>query len=205
MTDKNHSEFDIDNLPNRLTMFRILLIPIILGSLLLTNVHVMVEHRTLLEWLAAFFFTLASITDFVDGYIARKKKIVTLFGSFLDPIADKFLTVSCLIVLMSLDRINVIVVVILVMREIYMTSLRLLASTEGITVPVSMLGKWKTGINMAAIPFIMLSGKPLGIPVNALGDILIYIASFLSVYSSFIYSMGLIGKIKQNRKTRMAK
>ncbi|MAF76746.1 MAG: hypothetical protein CME60_01195, partial [Halobacteriovoraceae bacterium] len=92
-------EWEIDNLPNRLTIFRMLLIPIIITGLILnkTNVAWIEPYKLKLGYMAAWTFVLASVTDFFDGYIARKRGIVTVFGSFLDPIADKFLVVSSLI------------------------------------------------------------------------------------------------------------
>jgi len=151
------NEWEIDNLPNRLTMFRIILIPIILISLYLnfgkdaeTKKYLMV-----LNYIAAWTFVLASVTDFFDGFIARRRNIVTVFGSFLDPIADKFLVISSLIMLLALERVHVFVVLVLVLREMYITALRLLAMEKGFTVPVGTLGKWKTATQMVGIPLLM--------------------------------------------------
>lgn len=203
-----NDEWQIDNVPNRLTILRVLLIPILLiclGSGLFENIANDPWRRPL-EWLSAIIFILASITDFFDGYIARKRKIVTVFGSFLDPIADKFLVVSSLILLLGLGRINTIIVIILILREMYMTSLRLLAIERGIKVPVNGLGKWKTTFQMMAIPMLMINEDYLGIPLDIVGTIFIYAASFLSLYSAVIYSMGLVLKIKESRKLKkMAK
>jgi CDP-diacylglycerol--glycerol-3-phosphate 3-phosphatidyltransferase len=198
-TSVGHSRFDIDNLPNRLTLFRILLIPLIIGCFWLIHAEIFKSWLTGLEWIAAVTFTIAAITDFVDGHIARKKNIITIFGSFLDPIADKFLIVSSLIMLEGVNRVNFIIVAILVLREIYMTSLRLLATTEGISVPVNALGKWKTATQMIGIPILMITSRPLGIHMQLIGTLFIYVASVLSVYSSFHYSMGLLKRFKQLR------
>ena len=197
-------EWEIDNLPNRLTMFRMLLIPIIIGSLLfnLSELSWVANFKKDLGYLAAWTFVLASVTDFFDGYIARKRGIVTVFGSFLDPIADKFLVVSSLILLQALDRVPVVVVIILVLREMYITSLRLLASDKGLQVPVQNLGKWKTATQMVGIPFLMAFDKPWGIPMPLLGTIFIYIAFLLSLWSAGQYSYGLIKSVKA---ARMAK
>lgn len=191
-------EWEIDNLPNRLTMFRMLLIPVIITSLIFHKVDWTwtVPLRHTLGYIAAWTFVLASITDFFDGYIARKRGIVTVFGSFLDPIADKFLVVSSLILLGELNRIPSIIVVILVLREMYITSLRLLASERGLAVPVGKLGKWKTATQMVGIPLLMAYDKPWGIPMPLLGSFCIYLASLFSVYSALQYSLGLVKKIK---------
>lgn len=209
MTEQNdqHSSFaaneewEIDNLPNRLTMFRMFLIPIIIASMVLHKVDWSwaVSMRHTLGYIAGWTFVLASITDFFDGYIARKRGIVTVFGSFLDPIADKFLVVSSLIILGELNRIPSLIVIILVLREMYITSLRLLASERGLAVPVGKLGKWKTATQMVGIPLLMAYDKPWGIPMALLGTICIYLASLFSLYSALEYSMGLLKKIKTKK------
>lgn len=195
-------EWEIDNLPNRLTIFRMLLIPIIITGLILnkTNVAWIEPYKLKLGYMAAWTFVLASVTDFFDGYIARKRGIVTVFGSFLDPIADKFLVVSSLILLGELERINSIIVLILVLREMYITSLRLLASERGLMVPVSQLGKWKTAVQMVGIPFLMAYDHPWGIPMPFLGTLCIYLASIFSLYSALQYSAGLVKKIQDRKR-----
>jgi CDP-diacylglycerol--glycerol-3-phosphate 3-phosphatidyltransferase len=157
-----------------------------------------------LGYVAGWTFVAASITDFFDGYIARKRGIVTVFGSFLDPIADKFLVVSSLILLGELERIHSIVVLILVLREMYITSLRLLASERGLRVPVGQLGKWKTAVQMVGIPLLMANDKPWGIPMSLIGTICIYLASIFSLYSALEYSLGLIKKIKMKRNSNVS-
>lgn len=205
MTDhetQHNTEWEIDNLPNRLTLFRVVLIPVIIGCLFLnmTNQAWIIPYHEDLGWIAGWTFVVASITDFFDGYIARKRGIVTVFGSFLDPIADKFLIVSSLILLQGLNRIPILIVIILVLREFYITALRLLASERGIQVPVGEMGKWKTAFQMVGIPFLMANGKPWGISMEVLGTLFIYGASILSLYSGLEYSMGFLRKVKEKRK-----
>lgn len=201
------NEWEIDNLPNRLTMFRIVLIPIIIFSLFATigQAQWAQKHTSMLNYIAAWTFVAASITDFLDGFIARKKNIVTVFGSFLDPIADKFLVISSLIMLQSLNRVHVIVVLILVLREMYITALRLLAMEKGISVPVGTLGKWKTATQMVGIPLLMAYDHPWGIDMPLLGTIAIYLASLFSLYSALEYSVGLFKKIKKIRRQKKKK
>jgi CDP-diacylglycerol--glycerol-3-phosphate 3-phosphatidyltransferase len=146
--------------------------------------------------IAAIIFIFASITDFLDGYIARKKNLVTMFGSFLDPIADKFLVVSTLIMLLSLQRVPDWVVIVLVLREMYMMSLRLFAVHEGITVHVNDIGKWKTTFQMIAIPMLMVYQKWGWFDFTLVGLIFIFMATFLSLLSSIVYSFHLGAKIK---------
>lgn len=202
------NEWDIDNLPNRLTMFRIILIPIILLSLFfnLSSNPWILEHTRSLNYIAAWTFVAASITDFFDGHIARKKNIVTVFGSFLDPIADKFLVISSLIMLLALGRVHVLIVLVLVLREMYITALRLLAMEKGLSVPVGTLGKWKTATQMVGVPLLMANDKPWGFDMPLMGTIAIYLASLFSMYSALEYSIGLIKKIqklqKENRQKR---
>lgn len=203
-----HNDLEIDNLPNRLTILRMLLIPLVVLSLYFVDRP---HHGTgtiptwVLSHFAAWTFVLASITDFFDGWIARKRNIVTVLGSFLDPIADKFLVVSSLIMLTAMNRVHVVVVIILVLREMYMTSLRLLANHEGITISVSQGGKWKTGFQMTAIPMLMVGYPWLGIPWDRLGTGLIWIAGLLSLGSAISYSVEMIGSLKQKREERKRK
>ncbi len=203
--DENNKIWEIDNLPNRLTLFRVILIPIIVGFLYLIKFTDIQTEILKYGILASFFFFIASVTDFFDGYIARKRNIETVIGSFLDPIADKFLVVSSLIMLLSLGRIYDWVVIILVVRELYMTSLRLLASNQSLQVPVNYLGKWKTATQMFGIPFLMIGGVWVGIDFNLLGKVFIVISAVLSIISATIYTLGLLRTVQQKRKLKKAK
>jgi len=200
---KNPKIYEIDNLPNRLTVLRILLIPVIMTCL---GVNLELSHsisdstKLILSYVAAWTFVLASITDYVDGHIARKNNIVTVFGSFLDPIADKFLVVASLILLMALSRLNFLIVTILILREMYITSLRLLANDHGISVPVGPLGKWKTATQMTGIPFLMAFDRPWGIPMPEIGTVVIYFSAILSVYSALEYTLGTLKKFQHKRR-----
>lgn len=195
------NDLEIDNLPNRLTFFRMLMIPVVVLALYFSEntPSSLLPYQHWLGHVACWVFVVASITDFLDGYIARKRNIVTVFGSFLDPIADKFLVVSALIMLLALDRVHPIVVIILVLREMYMTSLRLLAMTEDVDVPVSSMGKWKTGTQMVATPMLMIYDEFLWMDLPLIGTILIYISSFLSLWSALLYSLSMIKKLQEKR------
>ncbi len=203
------NDLEIDNLPNRLTIFRMLMIPVIVLTLYfdLDTPTDLITYRKYLGHIACWIFVAAAITDFLDGYYARKRNIVTVFGSFLDPIADKFLVVASLMMLQALNRVNAVVVIILVLREMYMTSLRLLAMTEEISVPVSSLGKWKTTAQMIAIPMLMIHEKFLGLPLPIMGTVLIYIAAFISLLSALLYSLSMVKKLRERRieKKRLKK
>lgn len=190
-----------DNLPNRLTLFRVILIPFIIGLLYFSQFAQTPSLVTVLCWSALVLFVIASFTDFLDGHIARKRNLVTVFGGFLDPIADKFLVISTLIILQSLDRLSVLIVIILVLREVYMLSLRLLALTENISVPVNWLGKWKTAVQMIGVGFLITGIDSFYFPFLTIGRILIYIACFLAIYSAIIYSIKMLETLKAKRST----
>lgn len=205
---ENSHYWQLDNLPNRLTLLRLILVPILVILLIMCR-YENPSQRHIYGLIAACIFIIASLTDFFDGYIARKRKIITMFGSFLDPIADKFLVVSSLIMLLSLRRIPDWIVILLVLREMYMTSLRLFAMSENIQVPVNDWGKWKTASQMTAIPMLMIYQKWWIFDWRIIGMLLIYVASFLSISSSLIYSFKLINTLQhkfrdkiQQRKTK---
>ena len=202
-----NNEWEINNLPNKLTIFRVCLIPVIVLCLILnlTDLDWILDKKVTLGYIAGWTFVAASITDFLDGYIARKRKIVTVFGSFIDPIADKFLVVSSLIMLLALDRLNVLVVIILVLREIYITALRLLAIERGFTLPVNNLAKWKTAFQMIGIPMLMPNDQPWGLPMPMTGKICVYLAALISIYSAMQYSLGLVKRLKEERKKKKEK
>ncbi|MGB0925294.1 MAG: CDP-diacylglycerol--glycerol-3-phosphate 3-phosphatidyltransferase, partial [Minisyncoccia bacterium] len=119
---ENKNMWQVDNLPNRLTIMRMILVPIFIG-MCLCGIYFPENGKSFYTWAGITFIT-AAITDFLDGYIARKKNLVTHFGSFLDPIADKFLVTSALIMLLSAGKIHVIIVVVLILREVFITALR---------------------------------------------------------------------------------
>ena len=196
------SSTELDTLPNRLTLFRIVLVPITLGALALeqTDFSRASFSHPLFGYIAASIFTIAAITDFLDGFIARRSNSVSSFGSFLDPIADKFLVISSLIVLQSMDRIHVLITVILVLREVYITSLRLLANDRGLTLPVEIFGKWKTVCQMIAIPLLMAHDRIGNFSMPFWGTLLLYISTLLSLYSAFGHSLKILQKIKPKKK-----
>jgi CDP-diacylglycerol--glycerol-3-phosphate 3-phosphatidyltransferase len=198
------NDLEIDNLPNRLTFFRILMIPVVVCTLYYAThpADWIVEYQRWLGQIACAVFIVASFTDFLDGYIARKRNLVTVFGSFLDPIADKFLVVASLIMLMSVNHAHPVVVIILVLREMYMTSLRLLALNEGVDVPVSSMGKWKTASQMTAIPLLMYWEPLFGLDTGTIGTVLLYVSAFLSMWSALLYSLSMIKKLKDKRAAK---
>ncbi len=166
-----------ENIPNALTIGRILIIPIFI--LLLTLWNNAISHT-----LAAIIFALASITDYLDGYLARKWKVVTNFGKFADPMADKILVMTAFIMLVELGFAPAWVVAIIICRELAVTGLRLLLVENGGTVlAAAMPGKIKTFSQMFAVIFLLLHWNPLG-------HITLYIALFFTLYSGYDYFKG---------------
>ena len=110
--------------------------------------------------------------------------------------------ISSLILLLALGRIHALIVIILVLREIYITSLRLLAIERGFSIPVRAFGKWKTGLQFVAIPLLMVYEEPYGIPMPLIGRTLLYLASFFGLYSALDYGLDLVKKIKAKKRDK---
>jgi CDP-diacylglycerol--glycerol-3-phosphate 3-phosphatidyltransferase len=167
------------NLPNALSLLRLLAIPIVLVCLLFPG-----------KWgsfLAALFFTVAFITDFLDGYFARKYSAVTTLGKFLDPLADKILVSTTLIMLIPIDRVPAWMVVIIVAREIAVTGLRSAAVTEGIVIQASILGKYKTFFQAMATIALCLHYEYFGVDLHTVGIVLLWFALILTLLSGWAY------------------
>ena len=168
------------NTPNKLTVLRMVLVPIFM-------VVYMTQAIPFHMVFAAAIFIIASITDWLDGYLARKHQIVTNFGKFMDPLADKLLVTGALLCLMERDVVSFWVVMIIIAREFIVSGLRLVAVTKGIVIAAGKLGKLKTVTQLIAVIAAILSLPPL------LVDTLIYICAFLTVLSGVDY-------LWQNRK-----
>ena len=132
------------NLPNKLTMFRVILIPFFV-------VFMMVDITLYDKWIALAIFIIASLTDLLDGKIARKYNLVTNFGKFMDPLADKLLVCSALICLVALDKIPAWIVIVIIAREFIISGFRLIASDNGVVIAASYWGKFKTTFQMVMI------------------------------------------------------
>lgn len=179
------------NLPNKITLSRIFLIPIFiilltipfqLGQWSINNETYPITHL-----LAAIIFIIASATDWLDGYYARKYNLITNMGKFLDPLADKLLVSAAFILLVELDLIAAWIVILIVSREFAVTGLRLVAAGEGIVLAASSMGKLKTASQLIAIALLLLHNFPfayINIPVHT---ILVYIALILTVWSGADY------------------
>lgn len=179
------------NLPNALTLLRILAVPVVVVALLGETPNG--------DALAAAVFALAALTDGLDGYFARSRDAVTTFGKLMDPLADKLLIIGALVSLVSLDRLEAWVAMVIIAREIAVTILRTIAAERGIIIAASWLGKVKTVLQIAAIiALIATNPAPLWV------DILVYIALAATVISGVDYFFGLRRRIEEQQKERAA-
>ncbi|MEE4252804.1 MAG: CDP-diacylglycerol--glycerol-3-phosphate 3-phosphatidyltransferase [Desulfuromusa sp.] len=177
------------NLPNILTLSRIAAVPVVVLLLLF-------ESKQNCFW-AAFVFTAASITDWLDGYLARKWGVVTILGKFLDPLADKLIVMAALIMLIPLDRVPAWAVFVILARELIVSGIRSIASSEGIVIAASDLGKYKTIFQMIAIVGLLLHYRYywfFGLQFDFLypslhnaGIFVFYISLFLTIWSGGDY------------------
>ena len=176
------------NLPNYVTWFRILMIPLIVGVFYLPDAWIQAENKNIA---ATAIFIVAAITDWLDGYLARVLDQMTPFGAFLDPVADKLMVAGALVVLLQLDRVEPLVALIIIGREIAISALRewMAQMGQSKSVAVAFIGKLKTVFQMIAIP-LLLFHDPLFVGLlncQFLGTILINIAAVLTVISMLYY------------------
>jgi CDP-diacylglycerol--glycerol-3-phosphate 3-phosphatidyltransferase len=167
------------NIPNQLTISRILVVPVLIVLLAIDT-----------RWtclLAGILFALAGFTDLVDGYLARKDNQVTSLGKFLDPLADKVLVCSMLVMLVELDRVPAWIAIIIICRDLMVTGLRAVAADKGTVIAADKYGKVKTVLQLIALEPLILHYTWLSIPLHFLGIFLLYIALALTVFSGSKY------------------
>lgn len=172
------------NLPNKLTVLRVVMLPFFVAFLLFDITGAADK------WIALAIFCAASLTDMLDGKIARKYNLVTNFGKFMDPLADKLLVCTAMICLVSMDKLNVIVVLVIIAREFIISGFRLVASDNGIVIAASYWGKFKTVSQMAMVIVLIMD---LGGVFEMIGNVLVWVALILTVVSLVDY----IAKNKQ--------
>ncbi len=184
------------NLPNKLTVMRICLIPVLLLIAIFPyaqfNIDVPVfevEHVSVsvVNLAVLALFLIASFTDFLDGYLARKNNLVTTFGKFADPIADKLLVTSMFILFASKGVIPVIPVILMVARDTIVDGCRMIASTNGVVVAAGFMGKMKTVCQMLTISLILLNNLPFELYRIPLADVMLWFTTCISVASGLDY------------------
>jgi CDP-diacylglycerol--glycerol-3-phosphate 3-phosphatidyltransferase len=180
------------NVPNVLTVLRILAVPVLIVALL--------DRTPNGDLLAALVFAVASLTDAVDGYIARARNSITTFGKLMDPIADKLLIIAALLALVSLDRVAAWVAMVIIAREFAVTALRMAAAQQGVIVTAGMLGKAKTVIQVAAVFALIAAGSTVPLAV----DLLVYVTVAVTVASGVDYVFGIRRKVNEARGERRA-
>ncbi len=177
------------NLPNKLTIFRVILIPFFVVLLLF-------DLTAYDKWIALAIFIVASLTDFLDGHIARKYNLVTNFGKFMDPLADKLLVCSAMICLVELSRIPAWVVIIIIAREFIISGFRLVASDNGVVIAASYWGKFKTVFQMVMI-CLMIADLP---PLALVTQIVMWVAVVLTVVSLVDYLLKNKDVMRENQR-----
>lgn len=187
------------NLPNILTISRIVVIPVIFLSIYI--------HSFLWSVLAGALFVVASITDYLDGYFARSRNQNSVLGRLLDPIADKLLVVSALLIIVAnqlVTPLTYIPVIIIMCREVLVSGLREFLAEFHVGMPVTRLAKWKTGFQMTAIAMILLQSLPfIGDPVGVLGEWLLWVAgilTFITGYQYFEKCLDYVYTVENNKK-----
>lgn len=183
------------NLPNKISCFRMLLVPIIVVFSIIPvftqtinfeflGVQVFFSYNQLIVLIL---FLVASISDFFDGYIARKYNLITSFGKFMDPIADKLLVNTLLLLFLWRGDANVIAIILMIGRDIVVDGLRLAASGQGNVMAAGMSGKVKTVLQMMAIVIILLQNFPFASFNIPMDEITLWLATLASLYSGFVY------------------
>lgn len=160
------------NLPNVLTLVRILLIPVF--------VMLLIDPTPDRALSAAIVFVVAAVTDLLDGYVARKTGQITKLGRLLDPIADKLLVLSALILLVQVDRVSALVAILIIAREVAVTGLRAIAASEGLIMSAEVTGKYKMALQVIAIVLLVLEGTV----VETIGNL--HLAGIVTLYLSLI-------------------
>jgi CDP-diacylglycerol--glycerol-3-phosphate 3-phosphatidyltransferase len=189
---------EFTNTPNILTLFRILCVPVV--------VTLMFFKDPTWDLVAAWTFGAAAITDILDGWVARRQNIVTVYGKLMDPLADKFLVAGSLIMLLFLGRVHPVLVILLICRELLMTGLRSIAIAEGIVISASTGGKIKAVTQMVGIPFLIANRNFFGLPTYAMGEWLLYLSLLISLGSALQYVVRFFAELRARLKIkRLAK
>lgn len=173
------------NLPNALSLVRIVLVPLLV-VVLLTPPRSWAWTGVGEAWLGAAIFAVASLTDFADGWLARRRKQVTVMGQWLDPLADKLLVIGALVSLVQLDRVPAWIAAIVISREMAVTALRSVLQSRGVSMPASSLGKLKMAAQVTAILGLILSPR-VPFPLNWVGTVALWVVLALALWSAWDY------------------
>jgi CDP-diacylglycerol--glycerol-3-phosphate 3-phosphatidyltransferase len=193
-----HNRLMFFTIPTIMTWTRIVAIPLIVGVYYFPGLSPQAQND-----IATVMFVLFAVTDWLDGYLARKLNQTSAFGAFLDPVADKFLVCASLLILVHMNRVHVLVALIIIGREIAISSLREWMAQIGASksVAVHMVGKLKTTVQMVAIPFLLFDGVLLGlIDTRVWGAVLIWAAAVLTVWSMVYYMQKALPEIRARVK-----
>jgi len=175
------------NIPNMLTVGRIAVIPVLVSLIYLPNNWI---ASTSAQYLATVLFVLAALTDWLDGWLARRLNQTTAFGAWADPVADKLIVCASLIVLVHIGRVHSVIAIVILSREIAVSALREWMAQVGETksVAVAFVGKLKTTVQMVAIPFLLIDARPFSfVGTREIGTVLIWAAAILTVWSGAHY------------------
>jgi CDP-diacylglycerol--glycerol-3-phosphate 3-phosphatidyltransferase len=184
------------NLPNKLTLARLVLVPVLIVTYLFPYTYLGIHmptfdllsaHLSLKDILVFVIFAVASFTDFLDGYIARRDNLVTTFGKFVDPIADKLIVNTALLLLASSGRISILVPIIMIARDTIVDAVRLVAVQNNVVIAASILGKAKTVTQMIGIVLVMLNNIVFGYLNIPMDQIMMVVATIISLVSGFEY------------------
>ncbi|AIC94768.1 MULTISPECIES: CDP-diacylglycerol--glycerol-3-phosphate 3-phosphatidyltransferase [Shouchella] len=179
------------NLPNKITIARICLIPLFMLFLLVDlpfgELEMFNDTIAVSLLIAALIFVIAAGTDWLDGYYARKLNLITSFGKFIDPLADKLLVTAALIGLVEIQLIPAWIAIVIISREFIVTGIRLVAAAEGDVIAASNLGKWKTLTQMVAIIATLLHNIPFSAISFPFADLMLYVAAILTIWSGVDY------------------
>ena len=187
------------NIPNLISFFRILLVPCLVAIYFLPNSYLSLYEK---DFIATAIFILAALSDWLDGYLARRLNQTSKFGAFIDPVADKFIVITALILLVELDRISALIGIIIIGREFVVSSLREWMATIGKSsgVAVAFIGKLKTVCQMIAIPCLLFAHNISFIPIYIIGSWLINIAAILTIVSMIFYLNKAIQSLKDEKQ-----
>ena len=183
---------NIMTLPNKLTLLRIILIPVMIIIFYIpwfSENFVPVLDMSWLYLIEFVIFAIASFTDFLDGYIARKNNLITSFGKFIDPIADKMLVNTMMIMFACMGMVPVVPVIVMIWRDTIVDGLRMSTASKGVVVAAGMLGKIKTVSQMVTIILVLLNNLPFELLRFPMADFMLWFSMLVSVASGFSYFM----------------